>query len=65
MDAFATWANGLCRPEARELLKAAPTPSRAARLSRTQLQAALKRPGRKRGIEVGTVKRVTLARNRW
>jgi transposase len=51
LDAFATWTNGLCRPEARELLKAAPTPSRAARLSRTQLQAALKRAGRKRGIE--------------
>ncbi|WP_329438058.1 IS110 family transposase [Streptomyces canus] len=51
LEAFATWANGLCRPEARELLKAAPTPSRAARLTRTQLQAALKRAGRKRGID--------------
>jgi transposase len=51
LDAFATWTNGLCRPEARELLKAAPTSSRAARLTRTQLQAALKRAGRKRGIE--------------
>ncbi|MCX5191950.1 transposase [Streptomyces sp. NBC_00268] len=52
LEAFATWTNGLCRPEARELLKAAPTPSQAARLPRTQLQAALKRAGRKRGIEV-------------
>jgi transposase len=52
LEAFATWTNGLCRPEARELLKAAPTPSQAARLTRTQLQAALKRAGRKRGIEV-------------
>ncbi|MGW7180370.1 transposase, partial [Streptomyces sp. NPDC054855] len=43
--------NGLCRPEARELLKTAPTPSRAARLTRTQLQAALKRAGRKRSID--------------
>ncbi|MFD9825790.1 IS110 family RNA-guided transposase [Streptomyces violascens] len=51
LDAFATWANGLCRPEARELLKAAPTPTRAARLTRAQLQAALKRAGRKRGID--------------
>ncbi|MFD4977880.1 IS110 family transposase [Streptomyces sp. NPDC058424] len=50
LDAFATWTNGLCRPEARELLKTAPTPTRAARLTRTQLQAALKRAGRKRGI---------------
>lgn len=38
------------RPEARELLKTAPTPPRAARLTRTQLQAALKRAGRKRSI---------------
>ncbi|MEV7982132.1 IS110 family transposase [Streptomyces sp. NPDC086519] len=51
LEAFATWANALCRPEVRELLKAAPTPSRAARLTRTQLQAALRRAGRKRGIE--------------
>ncbi|MFI6056563.1 IS110 family transposase, partial [Streptomyces violascens] len=51
LDAFATWTNGLCRPEAREVLKAAPTPARAARLSRTQISAALKRAGRKRGIE--------------
>jgi transposase len=51
LDAFATWTNGLCRPEARELLQTAPTPTRAARLTRTQLQAALKRAGRKRGID--------------
>jgi len=50
LDAFATWTNGLCRPEARELLKVAPTPSRAAQLTRTQLQAALKRAGRQRSI---------------
>ncbi|MFB7509828.1 IS110 family transposase [Streptomyces broussonetiae] len=50
LDAFAAWTNGLCRPEARELLKAAPTPTRAARLTRTQLQAVLKRSGRQRGI---------------
>jgi transposase len=52
LDAFATWANVPCRPEARELLKAAPTPLRARRLTRSQLQAALKRASRKRGIEV-------------
>ncbi|WP_329467193.1 IS110 family transposase [Streptomyces sp. NBC_01431] len=50
LDTCATWANGLCRPEVRELLKAAPTPARAARLTRTQIQAALRRAGRKRGI---------------
>ncbi|WP_192583079.1 IS110 family RNA-guided transposase [Streptomyces albicerus] len=51
LAAFEPWKNSLCRPEAHELLKAAPTPARAARLTRTQLQAALKRAGRKRGIE--------------
>ncbi|MCX4993484.1 IS110 family transposase [Streptomyces sp. NBC_00568] len=51
LDAFATWTNGLCRPEAREVLKTAPTPTRAVKLSRAQIQAALKRAGRKRGIE--------------
>ncbi|MEU6072158.1 IS110 family transposase [Streptomyces sp. NPDC047082] len=51
LDAVATWANGLCRPEARELLKSAPTPAKAARLTRAQIQAALRRAGRKRGIE--------------
>lgn len=50
LAAFEPWRSGLCRPEARELLKAAPTPTRAARLTRTQLEAALKRAGRKRGI---------------
>ncbi|MEU7061733.1 IS110 family transposase [Streptomyces sp. NPDC046197] len=51
LDAVGTWANGLCRPEARELLKSAPTPAKAARLTRAQIQAALRRAGRKRGIE--------------
>ncbi|MGW0577850.1 IS110 family transposase [Streptomyces sp. NPDC002920] len=51
LAAFERWKNGLCRPEAHELLRLAPTPARATRLTRTQLQAALKRAGRKRGIE--------------
>jgi transposase len=51
LEATATWANGLCRPEARELLKTAPTPTKAARLTRAQIQAALRRSGRQRGIE--------------
>ncbi len=50
--AFEPWRNGLRRPQARELLKAAPTPSRTALLTRMQLEAALKRAGRKRGITV-------------
>ncbi|GAA2709505.1 MULTISPECIES: IS110 family transposase [Streptomyces] len=51
LAAFEPWKNGLCRPEAREVLKVAPTPSRAARLTRPQLAAALKRAGRQRGID--------------
>ncbi|MFF3129735.1 IS110 family transposase [Streptomyces sp. NPDC057908] len=54
LDAFAAWTNGLCRPEARELLKLAPTPTGAARLTRPQITAALKRAGRKRGIAADT-----------
>jgi hypothetical protein len=38
-------------PRGRELLRIAPILAKAARLSRTQLQAALKRASRKRGIE--------------
>ncbi|WP_455712011.1 IS110 family RNA-guided transposase [Streptomyces canus] len=51
LAAFEPWQNGLCRREAHELLKAAPTPTLAARLTRTQLQAAMKRAGRQRRIE--------------
>ncbi|MDR6981342.1 transposase [Streptomyces sp. 3330] len=65
LDAFATWTNGLCRPEARELLKAAPTPTRAARLTRAQLQAALKRAGRKRGIEAEADRLRDVFRAEW
>ncbi|MBQ1117323.1 IS110 family transposase [Streptomyces sp. C3-3] len=54
LDAFAAWTNGLCRPEARELLKLAPTPTQAARLTRPQITAALKRAGRKRGLPADT-----------
>ncbi|MEU9140961.1 IS110 family transposase [Streptomyces sp. NPDC048404] len=54
LAAFESWKNGLCRSEAHEVLKLAPTPTRAARLTRAQLQAALKRAGRQRGIEAET-----------
>ncbi|MFI5888466.1 IS110 family transposase [Streptomyces sp. NPDC051554] len=54
LAAFESWKNGLCRSEAHEVLKLAPTPTRAARLTRAQLQAALKRAGRQRGIEAAT-----------
>ncbi|MFI1522777.1 IS110 family RNA-guided transposase [Kitasatospora cineracea] len=42
---------GLNAPLARTLLAAAPTPGQAARLTRTQLKAVLKRAGRQRGID--------------
>ncbi|MEF3119499.1 IS110 family transposase [Streptomyces chrestomyceticus] len=51
LDAFATWQNLLCRPEARVILRVAPTPAKAAKLTKTQLCAALRRAGRVRGIE--------------
>ncbi|WP_327418723.1 IS110 family transposase [Streptomyces sp. NBC_01233] len=42
---------GFNAPLARTLLAAAPTPCQAARLTRTQLKAVLKRAGRQRGID--------------
>ncbi len=51
LDAFQGKQNGLARPEARAVLAAAPTPARAAKLSAAQLQAALRRSGRERGID--------------
>ncbi|MFI5529907.1 IS110 family transposase [Kitasatospora sp. NPDC051853] len=54
LDAFAAWQNGLCRPEARALLRLAPTPARAARLTRAQIAAALKRAGRSRKLDTET-----------
>ncbi|RKN75520.1 IS110 family transposase [Streptomyces klenkii] len=65
LAAFSVWQNGLCRPEARELLKTAPTPSRAARLTRAQLAAALKRAGRQRGIEAETERLREAFRAEW
>ncbi|MFH9350214.1 IS110 family transposase [Kitasatospora sp. NPDC017646] len=65
LEAFAKWDNGLCRPEARELLKIAPTPTTAARLTRTQITAALKRAGRKRGIEPETERLREAFRTDW
>jgi transposase len=51
LDAFQGKQHGLARPEARAVLAAAPTPARAAKLSLPQLQAALRRAGRVRGID--------------
>lgn len=65
LAAFAAWTNGLCRPEARKLLKTAPTPTRAAQLTRTQIQAALKRAGRQRGIEAEADRLREVFRAEW
>ncbi|MEU9763466.1 IS110 family transposase [Streptomyces sp. NPDC047987] len=51
LDAFLGKHHGLARAEARAVLAAAPTPSKAARLSLPQLRAALKRAGRQRGVD--------------
>jgi transposase len=50
LQAGAVWQNGLTRPETRELLRIAPTPGTAARLSTARIETALRRAGRSRGI---------------
>lgn len=50
LQAGSVWQNGLARPETRELLRIAPTPGAAARLSIARIEAALRRAGRSRGI---------------
>ena len=50
LDAFADKRGGLLRPEARALLATAPTPHAAARLTKSQLRALLKRAGLQRGL---------------
>jgi transposase len=54
---------GLCSSVARVLLAAAPTPAQAARLTRTQLRAVLKRAGRQRGVEAEVTRLHTALRN--
>jgi transposase len=49
--AFADKRHGLLRPDARAVLAAAPTPRAAAKLTRTQLRALLRRAGRQRGLD--------------
>jgi len=52
LAAFAEARGGITRPEARAILAAAPDPATAAKLTKAQLQALLKRAGRTRGIAV-------------
>ena len=51
LDAFADRRDHLASSEARAVLAVAPTPSSGARLTKTRLVAALRRGGRKRGVE--------------
>ncbi len=51
LAAFAQLKGGIMRPDARAVLAAAPTPADAAKLTLTQLRAALKKAGRTRGID--------------
>jgi transposase len=51
LAAFADKRHGLLRLDARTVLAAAPTPSAAAKLTRTQLRALLRRAGRQRGVD--------------
>lgn len=52
LDAFVTGRKGgLAHPEARAVLAVAPTPAKAAKLTKTQIKAALKRGGRQRSTE--------------
>ncbi len=65
LAAVESWKNGLCRPEAHQLLKLSPTPAKAARLTRTQLQAALKMAGRQRGIAADAERLREVLRTEW
>jgi transposase len=50
LEVVSVWQNGIIRPETRELLRIAPTPSAAARLTTARIEAALRRAGRSCGI---------------
>ncbi len=63
LAAFATGRKrGLAHPEARAVLALAPTPTAAARLTKTQIQAALKRAGRRRYTTAETQRLQTIFR---
>src|SRR6266536_774770 len=56
---------GLAHPDACAVLAIAPTPTQAARLTRPQLQAALRRAGRQRGITAASVRLQAIFRRTW
>jgi transposase len=51
LAAFIDKRHGLLRPDARAVLAAASTPRAAAKLTKTQLRALLRRAGRQRGVD--------------
>lgn len=65
LAAFAPKREGLISREARAILAIAPTPTRAARLTRTQLRTALRRAGRQRGIDTETERLIGVLRQPW
>ena len=50
LHTFADRPGGITAPQARAVLAIAPTPAKAARLSKPQIVAALRRAGRQRGL---------------
>src|SRR5438876_9991551 len=56
---------GLAHPDACAILAVAPTPTQAARMTRPQLGAALRRAGRQRGITAASVRLQAIFRRAW
>jgi len=56
---------GLAHPDAFAVLAVAPTPTQAARLTRPQLNAALRRAGRQRGIAAACIRLQAIFRRAW
>ncbi|MFD6949892.1 transposase [Nocardiopsis sp. TSRI0078] len=65
LEAFQSKQHGLARADARTVLAAAPTPNKATRLSLAQLRSALKRAGRRRGIEEEARRLRGIFRSTW
>ncbi|CPV68997.1 IS110 family transposase [Mycobacteroides abscessus] len=64
VEAFASMPNGgLARPEPRTILAAAPTPAKAAKLTRAKLRALLIKAGRQRRIDAEVDRLLTVFRS--
>ncbi|GGV07935.1 hypothetical protein GCM10010182_28890 [Actinomadura cremea] len=62
LEAFQAKNVGLTSPEAREILRIAPTPAMAARLPKNRVLAALRRAGRQRNLEARAIDLQTILR---